>query len=102
MDMKRWRGSLTLTGARRVIDRVSCLLRVLPNIDMARRGCDVHSEQSRARHCAGAGVHLSSGGDAAVAQYLLVLDALNFCFWPQPGLEYEHLARGLKVPPPAW
>lgn len=33
----------------------------------------------------------------ATAQYLLVLDALNFCFWPQPGLEYEHLARGLKV-----
>jgi hypothetical protein len=37
------------------------------------------------------------GSDAATAQYLLVLDALNFCFWPQPGLEYEHLARGLKV-----
>ena len=37
------------------------------------------------------------GGDAATAQYLLALDALNFCFWPQPGLEYEHLARGLKV-----
>lgn len=30
-------------------------------------------------------------------QYLLVIDALNFCFWPQPGLEYEHLARGIKV-----
>ena len=37
------------------------------------------------------------GGDAATAQYLLALDALNFCFWPQPGLEYEHLARGLKA-----
>ncbi len=40
-------------------------------------------------------------GDAAVAgpltaQYILVLDALNFCFWPCPGLEYEHLAIGLK------
>ncbi|GAB5035205.1 upf0553 family protein [Nannochloropsis oceanica] len=39
--------------------------------------------------------------DAAVAgpltcQYILVLDTLNFCFWPTPGLEYEHLARGLK------
>lgn len=31
-----------------------------------------------------------------VAQYLLVLDALNFCFWPQEGLEYEHLAGGLR------
>ncbi|KAI7835398.1 hypothetical protein COHA_010694 [Chlorella ohadii] len=31
-----------------------------------------------------------------VSQYLLVLDALNFCFWPQEGLEYEHLAGGLR------
>jgi len=30
------------------------------------------------------------------ACYLLALDALNFCFWPDPTLEYEHLARGLK------
>ncbi|GAB5370220.1 hypothetical protein AAMO2058_001473800 [Amorphochlora amoebiformis] len=29
-------------------------------------------------------------------QYILVLDALNFCFWPLPGYEYEHLAGGLK------
>lgn len=40
-------------------------------------------------------------GDTAVAgpmtaQYILVMDALNFCFWPCPGLEYEHLAKGLK------
>lgn len=40
------------------------------------------------------------GGEAATAQYLLALDALNFCFWPQPGLEYEHLARGLKASSP--
>lgn len=25
------------------------------------------------------------------------LDCLNFCFWPTPGLEYEHLAFGLKA-----
>jgi hypothetical protein len=31
------------------------------------------------------------------AQYILVMDALNFCFWPCPGLEYEHLAKGLKA-----
>ena len=66
--------------------------------------------------------------EEAVAQYLLVVDALNFCFWPDgpessaddgqggdedscPGedegsaaaareqLEYEHLARGIKVRP---
>ncbi len=29
-------------------------------------------------------------------RYILVLDALNFCFFPTPGLEYDHLARGLK------
>ena len=28
---------------------------------------------------------------------LLVLDSLNFCFWPRPGLEYDALARGIKV-----
>ncbi len=39
--------------------------------------------------------HLADG-TPRTAQYLLVLDALNFCFWPQPGLEYEHLAEGLK------
>ncbi|KAL4425843.1 hypothetical protein ABPG75_009859 [Micractinium tetrahymenae] len=32
-----------------------------------------------------------------VAQYLLAVDALNFCFWPsEVELEYEHLAGGLK------
>lgn len=30
------------------------------------------------------------------AQYLMVLDSLNFCFWPHPTLEYEHIAQGLK------
>lgn len=29
-------------------------------------------------------------------QYLLVLDAINFCFWPDDELEYEDLAKGLK------
>lgn len=36
-----------------------------------------------------------SGGELT-AQYILIVDALNFCFWPCPGLEYEHLAMGLK------
>ncbi|CAM9572058.1 unnamed protein product [Ectocarpus sp. 13 AM-2016] len=40
--------------------------------------------------------------DAAVGgnltcTYVFVLDCLNFCFWPTPGLEYEHLAFGLKA-----
>ena len=30
------------------------------------------------------------------AQYVFVLDSLNFCFWPTPGFEYEHLAVSLK------
>eukprot|EP00898_Chlorokybus_atmophyticus_P006177 jgi/Chlat1/6560/Chrsp45S05926 len=41
------------------------------------------------------GVHYSDGGPLT-AQYLLVLDALNFCFWPDEELEYHHLALGLK------
>lgn len=43
-----------------------------------------------------ADIHLVGRGDLT-AQYLLVLDALNFCFWPEEGLSYEHLATGLKV-----
>ncbi len=43
-----------------------------------------------------ADIHFYEGGPLTV-QYLLVVDALNFCFWPEPGLEYEHLARGVKV-----
>ncbi|KAG1666814.1 hypothetical protein FOA52_011655 [Chlamydomonas sp. UWO 241] len=31
------------------------------------------------------------------AQVVLVVDALNFCFWPDDELEYEHLARGVKA-----
>lgn len=30
-------------------------------------------------------------------QAMLVVDALNFCFWPEEGLEYEHLASGVKA-----
>jgi Potential Queuosine, Q, salvage protein family len=30
-------------------------------------------------------------------QFVFVLDALNFCFWPEVGLEYHHLATGLKA-----
>ena len=46
--------------------------------------------------CVGAAIHLVNHGDLT-AQYLLIIDALNFCFWPQDGLEYEHLATGVKV-----
>eukprot|EP00850_Spirogloea_muscicola_P015034 SM000112S23976 [mRNA] locus=s112:93051:95138:+ [translate_table: standard] len=40
------------------------------------------------------GIHFRDGGPLTV-QYILVLDALNFCFWPDEELQYEHLARGL-------
>lgn len=42
-----------------------------------------------------ASVHFFDGGPLS-AQYLLVLDALNFCFWPDPGLAYRDLALGLR------
>ena len=29
-------------------------------------------------------------------QYIFVLDALNFCFWPEAGLEYDYLASALN------
>lgn len=35
-------------------------------------------------------------GGALTCQYIFLVDALNFCFWPTPGMEYEHLAIGLK------
>ena len=47
-----------------------------------------------------AALHFFDGGPLT-AQYLLVIDTLNFCFWPESGLEYEQLARGLKVRPSA-
>ncbi|KAL5556815.1 hypothetical protein UlMin_039051 [Ulmus minor] len=41
------------------------------------------------------GIHYFDNGPLTV-QYLLVLDALNFCFWPDKDLRYDHFALGLK------
>ncbi|XP_027075212.1 uncharacterized protein [Coffea arabica] len=41
------------------------------------------------------GIHYFDNGPLTV-QYLFVLDALNFCFWPDKEMSYEHLASGLK------
>lgn len=41
------------------------------------------------------GTHYFDNGPLTV-QYLFVLDALNFCFWPDKELNYDHLASGLK------
>ncbi|XP_022739755.1 queuosine salvage protein-like isoform X2 [Durio zibethinus] len=41
------------------------------------------------------GIHYFDNGPLTV-QYLFVLDALNFCFWPDKDLNYDHLANGLK------
>lgn len=41
-------------------------------------------------------VHYFDNGPRTL-QYLLVVDALNFCFWPDSSLEYEQLAKGVKV-----
>jgi hypothetical protein len=32
-----------------------------------------------------------------VIDYVFALDAVNFCFWPCPGFEYEHMASNLKA-----
>lgn len=42
-----------------------------------------------------ASIHFAGPPEATV-QYLLVLDALNFCFWPTPGFEYVDLATRLR------
>ncbi|KAG5069960.1 hypothetical protein AAZX31_01G179900 [Glycine max] len=42
------------------------------------------------------GIHYFDNGPLTV-QYLLVLDALNFCFWPDKDLNYDDLASGLKA-----
>ncbi|CAN4083008.1 unnamed protein product [Withania somnifera] len=42
------------------------------------------------------GIHYFDNGPLTV-QYLLVLDTLNFCFWPDGELSYDHLASGLKI-----
>lgn len=41
------------------------------------------------------GIHYFDDGPLTV-QYLFVLDALNFCFWPDAELHYDHLATGLR------
>jgi hypothetical protein len=41
------------------------------------------------------GWHFADGGPPT-AQYVFVLDSLNFCFWPVEGFEYEHLAGSLR------
>lgn len=30
-----------------------------------------------------------------IIAYVFVIDALNFCFWPTPSFEYDHLQRNL-------
>jgi len=37
-----------------------------------------------------------TGDPVLTAQYVLVLDSLNFCFWPVEGLAYADLAVGLR------
>ena len=41
------------------------------------------------------GWHFTDGGPLT-CQYVFVMDSLNFCFWPVPGLEYDTLASSLK------
>ncbi len=41
-------------------------------------------------------IHHFNDGTSRTAQYLLVLDSLNFCFWPEPAWDYNRLALALK------
>ncbi|EGG13478.1 UPF0553 family protein [Cavenderia fasciculata] len=50
--------------------------------------CDVDRTQKDANH--------ETYYSESTAQYIIVMDALNHCFWPDESLEYHHLARGLK------
>ena len=40
--------------------------------------------------------YIDKDGGPLTAQYTLVLDALNFCFWPEKGMEYDDLAVSLR------
>lgn len=40
--------------------------------------------------------YIDKDGGPLTAQYTFVLDALNFCFWPQKGMEYDDLAVSLR------
>ena len=42
------------------------------------------------------GWHFTDDGPLT-CQYVFVMDALNFCFWQAPGLEYDTLAMSLKI-----
>ena len=54
------------------------------------------SQKASATTLRSADIHFFDAGPQTL-QYLLVVDALNFCFWPDEDLEYEQLAKGLKV-----
>ena len=51
-----------------------------------------------ARQWAADGMHLVDPSNPELtARCVLVVDALNWCFWPDGELEYEHLAGGVKA-----
>lgn len=39
---------------------------------------------------------LESADQETYLNYLFCLDAMNFCFWPNPNIEYDVLARAVK------
>ena len=41
--------------------------------------------------------HVIANDDALTAQLILAIDAVNFCFWPDGELEYEHVSGGLSA-----
>jgi hypothetical protein len=59
------------------------------DIDALRNG--VEWDANEWHYCADVGE-----GGGLTCQYIFVMDALNFCFWPTPDLEYDTLALSLK------
>ncbi|KAG5181375.1 hypothetical protein JKP88DRAFT_269044 [Tribonema minus] len=73
-------------------------VRALAQELMAAGGVTALQQQQSGMGWSNCGWHYSADAAASgplTCQFVFVLDALNFCFWPTPGLEYEHLASGL-------
>jgi len=69
------------------------MYQIPPNLDWAPEGYAIFSQFDIVVR----GYHYRNKDDSVLtAQYVLVLDALNFCFWPVSSYEYAELAGSLK------
>lgn len=70
------------------IDRKRLKEEVKDNISMYSRNCVPQDWQQS--------YHFISKDSELTLRYILVLDALNFCFWTVEGYEYHHLASSIR------